>query len=35
MTLGEARQASDILQRINSANETISRLKLNDIEHII
>jgi len=34
MTLEQAKQASDILQKINSANETISRLKLNDINSI-
>jgi hypothetical protein len=34
MTLEQAKKASDILQRINSANETISLLKLNDINSI-
>jgi len=34
MTLEQAKQASEILQRINSTNETISRLKLDDINSI-
>ncbi len=34
MTLEQAKKASDILQKINSANETISLLKLNDIGSI-
>lgn len=32
MNLGQAKQISDILKQINSANETISQLKYNDIE---
>lgn len=34
MTLEQAKQASDIFQRINSVNETINMLKLDDINSI-
>jgi hypothetical protein len=34
MKFEQAKQASDILQKINSANEIISLLKLNDIGSI-
>lgn len=34
MTLEQAKKASDILQRINIANETINLINLNDIDSI-
>ena len=34
MTLEQAKQASEILQKINNANETINIMNLNDIESI-
>lgn len=34
MTLEQAKKASEIFQRINSVNETINRLKLDDINSI-
>jgi hypothetical protein len=34
MTIEQAKKASEILQKINSANETIKILYLNDIEGI-
>ena len=34
MTLEQAKQASEILHKINNANETINIMNLNDIESI-
>jgi len=34
MTLEQAKKASEILQKINNANETINIMNLNDIESI-
>lgn len=34
MTLEQAKKASDILQKINIANETINLMNLNDIDSI-